>query len=79
MTLPIRPELRGLSPYGAPQLDVAALLNVNENPYAPPPSVVDAIAAAVHKDPDPDPSSRTSSGLLASMLSIKDWLITDDV
>lgn len=49
MTLPIRPELRGLSPYGAPQLDVAALLNVNENPYAPPPSVVDAIAAAVHK------------------------------
>jgi histidinol-phosphate aminotransferase len=49
MTLPLRPELQGLLPYGAPQLDVEARLNVNENPYAPPPSVVDAIAAAVHK------------------------------
>lgn len=49
MTLPIRPELEGLTPYGAPQLDVVAMLNVNENPYAPPPSVVDAITAAVHQ------------------------------
>lgn len=49
MTLPLRPELEGLEPYGAPQLDVQARLNVNENPYAPPPSVVDAIAAAVKK------------------------------
>ncbi len=49
MELPLRPELRGLSPYGAPQLDVPVLLNVNENPYAPPPSVVDAMAAAVRK------------------------------
>ena len=39
----------GLTPYGAPQLDVPVLLNVNENPYAPPPSVVDAMTAAVHK------------------------------
>ena len=49
MTLPIRPELAGLEPYGAPQLDVTARLNVNENPYAPPDAVVDAIAAAVRK------------------------------
>lgn len=49
MTLPLRPELVGLKPYGAPQLDVPVCLNVNENPYAPPPSVVDAITAAVHK------------------------------
>jgi len=49
MTLPIRPELEGLEPYGAPQLDVRARLNVNENPYAPPTSVVDAIAASVRK------------------------------
>ena len=47
MTLPIRPELKGLTPYGAPQAEVEARLNVNENPYAPPSSVVDAIAAAV--------------------------------
>jgi histidinol-phosphate aminotransferase len=49
MELPLRPELRGLTPYGAPQLDVPVQLNVNENPYSPPPSVVDAIATAVRK------------------------------
>ncbi|MEI2712808.1 MAG: histidinol-phosphate transaminase [Nocardioides sp.] len=32
---PIRPELVGIEPYGAPQLDVPVQLNVNENPYAP--------------------------------------------
>lgn len=45
--LPIRPELAGLEPYGAPQLDVPHLLNVNENPYAPSEQVVADIAAAV--------------------------------
>ena len=45
--LPIRPELAGLEPYGAPQLDVPVLLNVNENPYAPSEQVVADIAAAV--------------------------------
>ncbi len=49
MVLPIRPDLKGLTPYGAPQDDVTARLNVNENPYAPPPSVVDAITRAVHQ------------------------------
>ncbi|WP_296665656.1 histidinol-phosphate transaminase [Demequina sp.] len=47
MTLPIRPDLQGLEPYGAPQLDVTARLNVNENPYSPPDAVADAIASAV--------------------------------
>ena len=32
---PLREELRGLEPYGAPQLDVPVQLNVNENPYPP--------------------------------------------
>jgi histidinol-phosphate aminotransferase len=45
--LPIRDELRGEVPYGAPQLDVAVALNVNENPYPPSETVVAAIAAAV--------------------------------
>ena len=44
--LPIRDELRGESPYGAPQLDVAVALNVNENPYPPSEPVVAQIAAA---------------------------------
>ena len=39
--LPLRPELVGEEPYGAPQLEVPVCLNVNENPY--PPS--DAVAA----------------------------------
>ncbi len=45
--LPLRDELRGEQPYGAPQLDVAVQLNVNENPYPPGDEVVVDIAAAV--------------------------------
>ncbi|WP_087117840.1 histidinol-phosphate transaminase [Corynebacterium urinipleomorphum] len=33
--LPLREELRGQSPYGAPQLTVPVALNTNENPYPP--------------------------------------------
>jgi histidinol-phosphate aminotransferase len=45
-TLPLRPDLAGLEPYGAPQLDVPVRLNTNENPYPPPPALVREIAAA---------------------------------
>jgi histidinol-phosphate aminotransferase len=45
--LPLRDELRGLHPYGAPQLDVPVRLNVNENPYPPSDVVVAEMAAAV--------------------------------
>jgi histidinol-phosphate aminotransferase len=45
--LPLRDELRGEQPYGAPQLDVPVALNVNENPYPPSEKVVSAIASAV--------------------------------
>ena len=44
---PLREELRGVEPYGAPQLDVPVQLNVNENPYPPSQAVIDDIAAAV--------------------------------
>ena len=44
---PLRDELRGIEPYGAPQLDVPVCLNVNENPYPPSARVVADIAAAV--------------------------------
>lgn len=37
-SLPLRPELVGEVPYGAPQLDVEVQLNTNENPYPPSPS-----------------------------------------
>ncbi len=44
---PLREELRGVAPYGAPQLDVPVQLNVNENPYPPSQTVVEDIATAV--------------------------------
>ena len=43
----LRADLRGRTPYGAPQLDVPVRLNTNENSYAVPDDVVAAIAAAV--------------------------------
>jgi histidinol-phosphate aminotransferase len=45
--LPIRDDLRGREPYGAPQLDVPVRLNTNENPYPPSPRLVRALGAAV--------------------------------
>jgi histidinol-phosphate aminotransferase len=45
--LPIRDDLRGREPYGAPQLDVPVRLNTNENPYPPSPRLVDALSRAV--------------------------------
>ena len=48
--LPIRDDLRGMTPYGAPQLDVAVRLNTNENSYPVPDEVVDAIAKALQAE-----------------------------
>ncbi|MEU8154973.1 histidinol-phosphate transaminase [Micromonospora sp. NPDC048986] len=45
--LPIRADLRGLSPYGAPQLDVPVRLNTNENSHPVPDPVVEAIGKAL--------------------------------
>jgi histidinol-phosphate aminotransferase len=59
--LPLRDDLRGLSPYGAPQLDVPYRLNTNENPYPPSPGLVQALteacaaaAASLNRYPDRD-------------------------
>jgi histidinol-phosphate aminotransferase len=46
-SLPIRADLRGLSPYGAPQLDVAVRLNTNENSYPLPDEVVAGVEKAL--------------------------------
>ena len=71
--LPIRPELAHEEPYGAPQLDVPVLLNVNENPYAPSEAVVASIAAAVAEaarglNRYPDREFRTLRQALATYL-----------
>lgn len=48
MTIPkVRDDLVGQEPYGAPQLEVPVRLNVNENPYGPSQSLIDAISKAV--------------------------------
>jgi histidinol-phosphate aminotransferase len=45
--LTIRENLRGKSPYGAPQLDVPVQLNTNENPHRPSQALVDDVAESV--------------------------------
>jgi histidinol-phosphate aminotransferase len=59
--LPLRDDLRGKSPYGAPQLDVPVRLNTNENPHPPSQALVEdvtrsvqAAAAELHRYPDRD-------------------------
>lgn len=59
--LPLRDNLRGKSPYGAPQLDVPVRLNTNENPHPPTQALIDDVAASVqaaaaelHRYPDRD-------------------------
>ncbi|MEV5575177.1 histidinol-phosphate transaminase [Spirillospora sp. NPDC052269] len=59
--LPIRDDLRGREPYGAPQLDVPVALNTNENPYPPSEPLVKAlgdavmdVAGALNRYPDRD-------------------------
>ena len=47
--LPLRENLRSLSPYGAPQVLARASLNTNENPYSPSPALQNAITDAVAK------------------------------
>ncbi|ORW50358.1 histidinol-phosphate aminotransferase [Mycobacterium paraense] len=59
--LPLREDLRGKSPYGAPQLAVPVRLNTNENPHPPTRALVDDVvrsvgeaAAELHRYPDRD-------------------------
>src|SRR6201988_3397654 len=59
--LPLRDDLRGKSPYGAPQLAVPVRLNTNENPHPPTRALVDDVVRSVreaaadrHRYPDRD-------------------------
>ncbi|CAA9245769.1 MAG: Histidinol-phosphate aminotransferase [uncultured Blastococcus sp.] len=47
IALPLRPELRGRSPYGAPQVPAAYRLNTNENPYPLPDELLADLGAAL--------------------------------
>ena len=59
--LPLREQLRPLTPYGAPQVPASARLNTNENPYGPSKELATAIAkrigevaASLNRYPDRD-------------------------
>ncbi len=59
--LPLRDNLRGKTPYGAPQLSVPVRLNTNENPHPPTRALIDDVAESVrdaasdlHRYPDRD-------------------------
>jgi histidinol-phosphate aminotransferase len=59
--LPLRDDLRGKLPYGAPQLAVPVRLNTNENPHPPTKALVDDVVRSVreaavdlHRYPDRD-------------------------
>jgi histidinol-phosphate aminotransferase len=72
--LPVRDELKGKSPYGAPQLDVPVLLNTNENPYPLPEALVARIAervseAARHLNRYPDRDALELRAGLAAYLT----------
>lgn len=45
--LPLREQLRPLTPYGAPQVPASAQLNTNENPYGPSTGFASAIAKRI--------------------------------
>ncbi len=71
--LPLRDELRGQQPYGAPQLDIAVALNVNENPYPPSAQVCEQMGRAVARSAAtmnryPDREARELRGALARYL-----------
>jgi len=74
--LPLRADLRGKSPYGAPQLDGPVRLNTNENPHPPTQALIDdvtdsvrAVAGELHRYPDRDAVALRTD--LAAYLSAK--------
>jgi histidinol-phosphate aminotransferase len=71
--LPVRPDLAGRRPYGAPQLSAGVRLNTNENPYPPPPALVEdlqrgVLTAAISLNRYPDREATGLRGDLARYL-----------
>ncbi|MFD0362381.1 histidinol-phosphate transaminase [Nocardia sp. GCM10030253] len=80
--LPLRANLRGKKPYGAPQLTVPVQLNTNENPHPPSRALIDdvaesirAAAADLHRYPDRDAVALRSD--LAAYLSSQTGVAVD--
>ncbi|HTX93814.1 MAG TPA: histidinol-phosphate transaminase [Mycobacterium sp.] len=78
--LPLRDDLRGKTPYGAPQLAVPVRLNTNENPHPPSKALVDdvvrsvgEVAAELHRYPDRDAIAlrRDLAGYLSTQTDVQ--------
>ena len=72
--LPLRADLVGKTPYGAPQLSVPVQINTHENPYPPSDALVADLAEsvaleAVHLNRYPDRDAVTLRGKLAEYLA----------
>lgn len=82
--LPLRENLRGKKPYGAPQLTVPVQLNTNENPHPPTRALIDDVAESIrtaavdlHRYPDRDAVALRAD--LAAYLSEQTGVTVDTV
>ena len=65
--LPLRDNLRGKTPYGAPQLSVPVRLNTNENPHPPTQALIDDSAPLLDAQAASNEALRTWSRSLAGV------------
>ena len=80
--LPLSDRLRPLSPYGAPQLPAAAVLNTNENPFALSQELsraianrIESVASNLNRYPDRD-AVKLREGLATFINSLSDTNLT---
>ncbi len=77
--VPVRPDLAGISPYGAPQLDVPVRLNTNETAEPPPAAYLAEVARRIrelplHRYPDrPATALRTALAALFDLTPDRVW------
>lgn len=76
MNLPIRKDLIGRSPYGAPQIDVPVRLNTNENPFGPSNELVSELSKII-VEIGPDLNRYPDRDALALRADLADYLNTE--
>lgn len=81
-TLPLREDLIGESPYGAPHDHVPARLNVNENPFAPSQHLINDLAASISEAAEslnryPDRDAVALRQALATYISNESFMSLD--
>ncbi|WP_336249708.1 histidinol-phosphate transaminase [Stomatohabitans albus] len=78
--VPVREDLQGVEPYGAPQWDIPVRINTNEMPEGPPKALIEAVAARLptlelNRYPDRDALElRTKLGALVDLPPAQTWV-----